>query len=584
MKKWICRILCICLLASSLSGCSEKTTPAEDFECEMIDGEVIITKYIGNDLRIYIPSQINDRPVTVIGEEAFAEYDMTHITVPDTVAKIESYAFRDCTCLVSVTFSKNLKVIGDCAFYGCKSLESVKLPGALECIDKAAFELSGLEQVALPDELQFLGEDAFARCENLASIKVPDNTKIEIGLNTENAGQVGYVTFFVSPVGSSFTTTYYEGAAIGSDEFTQLPTVLVVSADSYAHEQVKKYEEGYGLQVEVLAGSKDENKADKAECPDLSNPSEKKEIFYLLTECIQKNNVGEILLRSTYNYDDRGLVISYQSDQPEGINIWNEPLGAYVYQQMPCDGEVDLCRSFEYDQYGNPISVSGSGYGEWVNEYTYDEGRLKSYILNSGMATNVVLEYGADGIIKQWEKKQSREEEPLRIIETHKEKEEYIDRITYKDRDRKYTSHFEYDNAGNLTRFYCTRGSMEPWGNAVCTYDNNGRVTSESGFRTSASDQITYRYQNDILIAVNDERLEYSEETNGKIKVEYKAFQLTYVPLELTLEEMEMSRYRWNQFCGGFIGEHNYPRGMEGIKYPAFDLDTVLLLPREIYI
>lgn len=579
MKKWICTILCTLIAVMGFCGCADKSSPAEDFEYEMVDGEVIITNYIGTDLEIVVPSEINGRPVTVIGEEAFAEYDMKRITLPDSVVKIEGYAFCNCVCLTSVSLSDNLEIIDDGAFSGCVVLEDIKFPRSLKKINGYAFYRNGFKEVTLPKTLEFLGAHSFARCDNLTSLVIPDNTKIEIGVNNEGAGQVCYVTFFDSPVGGSNTTTYYDGAATGSEEFSKLPTAVVVSAGSYAHEQVRPYE-GYGLTIEIAGEGRNEDDGDKNNGLDFSDLFETKETYYLLTECVQKNKAGEILRRSTYDYDDRGLVISYQSDLSGSIDVWNEALGVYVYQPMPCDGEADRQAFFGYDQYGSPVSVNGGGYGEWMIEYTYDDkGRLVSY----KPGAIIDLEYGEDGVIKQWRRDQSRDEDPLRIIETSKTEKERIEKITYKEREGEITCYFEYDDTGHMTEFYQHWGSMEPDCKTACVYDEAGRITAESGLRCSVSDQITYQYENDMLVAINGERLELLEDDNGKIIIGYKDYQLTYVPLELTAEEIDISRHRWNQFCGGFLSPHNYSKGLDGVRYPVFDLNTVLPLPKEIY-
>lgn len=206
-----------------------KESPVEDFEYEMDDGEVIITGYIGSDLEIYIPKEINNRPVTTIGKEAFTGYDMTHITIPDTVVTIEKYAFYDCECL-----------------------ETIDLPSSLKTISEGAFLYSGLKEVKLPDGLEELKKNSFAYCDNLDELKIPSNTEIEISVYTLPAGYVGTVTFFDSPVGGDNVTQYnaeYQYAQ-GSTEFEELNTVLIVEKDSYAYNQVYKYT-GYGLTIEI---------------------------------------------------------------------------------------------------------------------------------------------------------------------------------------------------------------------------------------------------------------------------------------------------------------------------------------------
>ena len=134
MKK-ACLIFMGCVMVLLiLCSCNQAQTslPIEDFTYEFRDGEAYITGYTGADLEIIIPDMINERPVTHIGEEAFAEYDLTKIVLPDTITYIDNSAFRACHNLKDVTLSKNLKEIDYFAFYDCTSLEKIVLPDSVE--------------------------------------------------------------------------------------------------------------------------------------------------------------------------------------------------------------------------------------------------------------------------------------------------------------------------------------------------------------------------------------------------------------------------------------------------------------------
>ena len=95
MKKRLVMLLLV-LAALGLCACGRQESPVEDFEYEMVDGEVVITGYTGTDREIYIPAMINDRPVTQIGEEAFEGYDMTLVDIPEGVVIIHDSAFYKC--------------------------------------------------------------------------------------------------------------------------------------------------------------------------------------------------------------------------------------------------------------------------------------------------------------------------------------------------------------------------------------------------------------------------------------------------------------------------------------------------------
>src|ERR1051325_8549707 len=69
-------------------------------------GQIIITKYIGSDDVVSVPSTINGLPVVGIGPNSFAFPPNPHVTrvsIPDGVTSIGSRAFFGCTTLTSVT-------------------------------------------------------------------------------------------------------------------------------------------------------------------------------------------------------------------------------------------------------------------------------------------------------------------------------------------------------------------------------------------------------------------------------------------------------------------------------------------------
>ena len=64
---------------------------------------------------------------------------VTNLTIPDTVTKINAYAFHDCTSLTSVTIPNSVTSIGESAFYDCTSLTSVTIPNSVTSIGSYAF-------------------------------------------------------------------------------------------------------------------------------------------------------------------------------------------------------------------------------------------------------------------------------------------------------------------------------------------------------------------------------------------------------------------------------------------------------------
>ena len=64
---------------------------------------------------------------------------VTDVIVPDTITKINDYAFYKWTWLTSITIPDSVTSIGYCAFYGCRNLRSVTIPNSVTSIGDAAF-------------------------------------------------------------------------------------------------------------------------------------------------------------------------------------------------------------------------------------------------------------------------------------------------------------------------------------------------------------------------------------------------------------------------------------------------------------
>ena len=147
------------------------------------DGNVMISKYVGDAENVVIPSEINGKKVTVISSGAFDWWcdNLTGVTIPDGVTEIRYGAFKDCTNLTDVKLPNSITKIGDYAFNYCTSLTSITIPDSVITIGKAAFwNCSSLTDVTMPNSVKVIGDYAFSDCENLKSVTIPTSVK-EIG-------------------------------------------------------------------------------------------------------------------------------------------------------------------------------------------------------------------------------------------------------------------------------------------------------------------------------------------------------------------------------------------------------------------
>ena len=141
------------------------------------DGTVVISKYIGSDEEVTIPSTIDGKKVTSIGDYAFKGCtSLTSVTIPDSVTSIGKSAFCDCTSLTSVTIPDSVTSIGDSAFEECLSLTSINIPDSVTSIGDDAFAYcESLTSVTIPDSVTSIGYRTFGYCTSLTSVTIPNS-------------------------------------------------------------------------------------------------------------------------------------------------------------------------------------------------------------------------------------------------------------------------------------------------------------------------------------------------------------------------------------------------------------------------
>ena len=143
---------------------------------------------------------------------------MNSISIPESVTKIESEAFRNCTKLDTVTFGKNVKEIGSNSFEGCSVLKEIAFFENLRTIGDYAFaNCVSLTSVDLGTGVQTMGCAVFMNDVKLTEIVVPASLK--------NCNGTGWISLYpdtdysnsysnVGTFGGSYikTATFAEGA------------------------------------------------------------------------------------------------------------------------------------------------------------------------------------------------------------------------------------------------------------------------------------------------------------------------------------------------------------------------------------
>ena len=192
-----------------------KSSPITDFEYKTNDyGEIVITKYIGQDSIVIIPSETDGKPISELDHKAF--YDCTHITditIPDSILTIGLLVFNGCDNLLNINVDDNninfsskdgvlfnkdssyliqfpcgrngdysipsgTEAIGSKAFQDCKQLLSVTIPDSVTTLDDGAFyRCSRLKSVKGCENISVISPGAFGYCKSLSDIEFSDNLK-----------------------------------------------------------------------------------------------------------------------------------------------------------------------------------------------------------------------------------------------------------------------------------------------------------------------------------------------------------------------------------------------------------------------
>ena len=105
-------------------------------------------------------------------EYACYECKINHLIIPDSVKRIEQYAFHSNMFLECVDGGKGLESIGDVSFKNCTSLKDFSFGTNLKRIGVSAFQNTQLTKILLPEGLKYVGSHAF----NTANLK--DNGEI----------------------------------------------------------------------------------------------------------------------------------------------------------------------------------------------------------------------------------------------------------------------------------------------------------------------------------------------------------------------------------------------------------------------
>lgn len=115
--------------------------------------------------------------VKVIGNVAFwGCKSLNNINIPNSVTTIGDSAFVGCESLTNINIPNSVPTIGEQAFLGCESLVNINIPNSVTTIGDSAFAFcDSLTSINIPNSVTTIGKFAFSDCDSLVNINIPNS-------------------------------------------------------------------------------------------------------------------------------------------------------------------------------------------------------------------------------------------------------------------------------------------------------------------------------------------------------------------------------------------------------------------------
>lgn len=141
-----------------------------------------MVRYAPTNGNVVIPSKVTNTndgleyTVTGLDKHCFVYSEITSVFIPNTVTRIDSFAFRECQKLKTVTFESGNKMtrLYRSTFEYCGAMESIVLPDGITVIEDWNFlECKSMTSVTLPSKITNIMNFAFRDCPLLEELICP---------------------------------------------------------------------------------------------------------------------------------------------------------------------------------------------------------------------------------------------------------------------------------------------------------------------------------------------------------------------------------------------------------------------------
>lgn len=418
----------------SETAATEKT-PEADWEYSIVGNKASIKRYLGDAADVTVPETLEGCPVTVIHQKAFADSNVTTLTIPESVTL---KSLSEAKKLVTLNLPKSTKELSVSNFTECDSLSEINItegnelyrsengvlyssdgktlvmfpqgrsgsfevPEGVENIGKFAFYQSSLSEIKLPDSLETIDSHAFHDTA-VSELFIPDSVS-EIG--KEILGYESSVSISVSADKFLFTTlleyknlTYRNDTMLkravrraqmrfSGDYYTDhrliftdmdkdsFPELMILSDDRLSG--IYKYSEEEGWQTMLY------HYYDYPECLELYYDKSEDSYFYIYIGVDEGMDVYDYAEYLTF--DERGNVVR-ENYGGEGISY---PMGEYsdgFFQELSGGG------AFKTAEYPSEFPGEHALYIDVFADFReFIESTLSGYELVSCLEANEAFEY-----------------------------------------------------------------------------------------------------------------------------------------------------------------------------------------------